>query len=121
MKVEVGRFQNLEGQKGEGAMFDLVLIDNDELIRLSWQLQARDLKMKVAVFDSLESFLKGQVALETPVYIDYHLDRGVKGTEVASELNSMGYTNLFITTGDSRIKKAPPYIKSIFGKDFPAA
>jgi signal transduction histidine kinase len=101
--------------------FDLVLIDNDELMRLSWQIRARDLKKRVGIFENLNAFLGANVSTATPVYIDFHLDSGVSGLDVAAQLNKLGYNSIFITTGDDKVTDLPPYIKSVQGKDFPAA
>lgn len=101
--------------------YDLVLIDNDELMRTAWHLRGNDFNKKVAVFDNLSEFLEAQTSIETPIYIDYHLNDGVNGIAVAEHLSKNGFQNLFITTGDERVNNLPPYIKSVQGKDFPAA
>ncbi len=99
--------------------FDLVLIDNDELMRMSWMLCACDLQKKIGIFENVNDFMAANVAPMTPVYIDLHLQNGINGLNVAEQLNKIGYDKLFITTGDETVRDLPPYIKSIRGKDFP--
>jgi signal transduction histidine kinase len=97
---------------------DLALIDDDELIRMTWKNRAADKSKTVALFENADDFLKADVSISTPIYIDFHLANGVSGIDVARSLKEIGYKNLYLATGESQIDM-PPYIKSLRGKGFP--
>jgi len=100
--------------------YDLVLIDDDELMRSSWTLHAQMAGRKIGVFKNLQDFLDSGCAKSTAVYIDFHLD-GMNGLQVAAELRTQGYHNLHLATGSAsdEITSIPEYILSVRGKEFP--
>lgn len=99
--------------------YDLALIDNDELARMTWELRSQNQNKKVGIFETMGEFLNANVSCETPVYIDYRLDEGVLGVDVASTLSNRGYKNLILTTGEEKISNVPSFIKEVRGKEFP--
>ncbi len=96
-----------------------VLIDDDEIVRLSWQMVAKSKNIELHHFPSLKSLLD-KIHLfpsETLFYIDYFLGQE-NGDEVAARLSSLGYKNLYLVTGDSQIEMSPLFLKRL-SKDPP--
>jgi signal transduction histidine kinase len=98
-----------------------VLLDNDELVRLTWIAKAKKNKVNLLTFtSSMELF--AQLALlphNTIFYIDSSLDNE-KGEDVAQALYKKGYLELHMCTGhDRKYFESLNYIKSIRGKEFP--
>lgn len=102
--------------------FDLALIDDDDLIRSTWLLQASERGLKILVAKDLEAFLKASPTKTTLVFIDYHLGNGEIGVNVAHHLAQRGFTNLNLASGSmtEEIPELPAFILSVRGKDFPS-
>ena len=103
--------------------YDLVLLDDDELIRLSWETKAKLENKKILVvasFKELETKLSNIQSL-TKFYIDSELGNGPKGEEIAKNLYDLGYKELYLCTGHSPAQfKNIYWIKGIQGKHFPS-
>lgn len=99
---------------------DAILIDDDELVRMTWQFAAKEKSKIVKVFSSFEEFKINQATLNkrTSLYIDSNLGNRIKGEDLVNEISEMGFESIYITTGSSKeeIKKSP-LIKGIIGKD----
>ncbi len=55
-----------------------------------------------------------------PIYIDVSLGNDIKGQDVASEVHTLGFANIYISTGyDPDTIEVPPCVLSVVGKDFP--
>ena len=52
----------------------LVLIDDDEIIRKTWELVARRKGHLLQTFASVADFLGERVDFNVPLYVDYRLD-----------------------------------------------
>ncbi|PIT99406.1 MAG: hypothetical protein COT74_10405 [Bdellovibrionales bacterium CG10_big_fil_rev_8_21_14_0_10_45_34] len=114
-------------------MKKLVLIDDDELIRMTWEFCAKQHGREVVAFDSVEAFLIADIPTKIRVYIDYNLkprhnsnnrasengDTQLTGYDVAKLLFNKGYQEIYITTGDVVLPERPTYVKAVVGKDFP--
>lgn len=98
---------------------DLILIDDDPLIHMTWEMRSKDLNKKIMTFDSLQAFNTVDVSKDTPVYIDLHLKEQYSGLQIAEELYARGFYNLHIATGDTSFDQRPHHVSSISGKDFP--
>jgi signal transduction histidine kinase len=100
-----------------------VLLDNDELVRITWESKAKKTGVKLLTFaTSLELFLSvSQFSIKTIFYIDSELDNE-KGEEVALKLFNMGYLNLIMCSGYSEEKFSHlNFIKKTIGKTPPFA
>lgn len=100
-----------------------VLIDDDELVRMTWSSKAKKLQINLKVFSSYEDFLKEKATLnkDVAIYIDSELGSGIKGEDIANALYIEGFSNIFMATGYSPenfkhltflrgvISKAPPF------------
>lgn len=103
---------------------ELVLIDDDELVRLSWKFAAKNLSLKVHVFETVEDFLLNSELFgkEISIYIDSHLGNQQKGEFRSKELFELGFKNIYLATGESSedIPMADyPWLSGIQGKAFP--
>jgi signal transduction histidine kinase len=95
-----------------------VLIDNDELVCITWETKAKKAGINLKTFrTSSEVFSNvSQLPIESIFYIDSELDNE-KGEDIALKLLSMGYLNLIMCTGHSKEKFAHlPFIKKVISK-----
>lgn len=100
------------------SQFDLILIDDDELIRATWKMCANVKGHKLACFENENQFLDSSIERNIPIYIDYHLTGSRNGFEIAQQLYANGYQKIFIATG-SNLNETPDGILKIVGKDYP--
>lgn len=102
---------------------DLILLDDDDLIRGMWELSAKMKNKKIKTFSQLNNFENYllHVDKDTPIYLDYSLSENLTGIEVAKKLHYLGYTQLYLTTGHigNIYFTIPKYIKAVVSKDFP--
>lgn len=106
-----------------GHVIDAILIDNDELCRLTWEIKAISKGLKLLTFPSPMAFsrLKNSIDHQTPIYLDSRLDDDIKGEDFANQLYKDGFSNLILTTGhpaelfseytflSNVISKTPPF------------
>ncbi|MBU2710457.1 ATP-binding protein [Zooshikella harenae] len=102
---------------------DFVQIEDDSLIRTCWEINASQYNLKGVAYASYQQLLTTlpNIPPDTPVFIDVHLlDSEKDGLQIAQELHERGFTDLYLSTGNSEHELAPPaWIKRIIGKDFP--
>ena len=100
-----------------------ILIDNDKIIRMSWEIAAKKAAINLSTFSNSQDFFEKESTFtshNTIIYIDYELDNGVNGIEEAKKIFDLGYKEIFLATGyqgDDIVK--PDYIKEIVGKRAP--
>ncbi|WP_408098775.1 hypothetical protein ACJVC5_07615 [Peredibacter sp. HCB2-198] len=100
----------------------IVLIDNDILIHLGWQVKASKTGLKLRTFSSIQDFLRqaNEIKEDVTIYIDSDLGNGIQGEFEAKKLFDMGYQNLYLATGYSDLKlKDYPWLKGIVPKSPP--
>ncbi|NOT77594.1 MAG: HAMP domain-containing histidine kinase [Bacteriovoracaceae bacterium] len=98
-----------------------ILIDNDELVCLTWEMKAKKAGIDLKIFrSSVELFSNvGLLPIDACFYIDSELDNE-KGENIAQKLFSMGFLNLNMCTGYSKDKFAHlPFIKKVINKSPP--
>ncbi len=103
----------------ENRILSHVLIDDDELIHLTWKRHFKNNDLLIDTYYSIDEFLNksSNYACETPIYIDSNLGDGIKGEIESEKLSLQGFKNLMITTGyDPKSFKKPKWIKQIIGK-----
>jgi len=100
-----------------------VLIDDDELVRMTWSLKAKRQQINLKFFSSYEDFLREKATFnkDVTIYIDSELGSSIKGEDIASALHIEGFSNIFMATGHSPenfkhltflrgvISKSPPF------------
>jgi signal transduction histidine kinase len=105
------------------AEVDLVHIDDDELMRMSWEFNAKKAGKKIMSLKDPEGVREKlkEIPKETLFYIDSYLGENViSGQELAKELFEMGYENLYMSTGyEANNFDNMPWIKGVIGKEAP--
>jgi FixJ family two-component response regulator len=100
--------------------FAAVLIDDDNLVHMTWQMAAKEKGVEILCFASLDGFWARATEIDrsTPVYIDVSLADGVRGENVAGEVLARGFTNVSLATGHSPNSiTPPPGVRGVVGKD----
>lgn len=101
-----------------------ILIDNDELIILSWQRAAIKKSKVLFTFSCVEEFIAkhGEFSKHSQVFIDSELDNGLRGEVEARKIFDLGFENIFLATGFSKCDvnvDGAFWIKDIVGKKPP--
>ena len=101
---------------------DAVLIDDDPLVHMAWNMAAKRAGKHVALFRAPREFLvrKAYVDTDVPLYVDAQLGERVQGEEFARELLESGFTNVILATGREPAAFAHlPWITQVVGKEPP--
>ncbi|HAU1599227.1 TPA: hypothetical protein JBJ22_12120 [Legionella pneumophila] len=101
---------------------DIILIDDDEIMRSTWELAAHTAGFEIFTYSSFDKLEKelSQFNKNTFFYIDSHLGDNIKGQDCAKQLYNLGYQNLHLTTGYSTIDiKKSYWLNSVIGKEPP--
>ncbi|MEC7275687.1 MAG: HAMP domain-containing sensor histidine kinase [Bdellovibrionota bacterium] len=106
---------------------EIIHIDDDNLVRFTWNKKCKDKGLRYHGFSSYDSFKdqfnKNQdfVSKDIHIYVDYELEQDREnGLEVLKQLKEAGFENLFLSTGhEAREFERPDYILAIIGKEFP--
>ena len=82
---------------------DYVLLDDDPLIHLMWQVSSAERGKNVLFFSNATDFFSILPNLhpETPVYIDANLGNGVRGEDIIVSVVAQGFSRVFLATGYS--------------------
>lgn len=102
---------------------DLVLIDDQQINHVLWQVEAKKRSKKLACYFSVDEFIKNASGIpkDTPVFVDSYLGNGFLGEEQSKEIYEIGFRQIFLTTSDAVIDlKNYPWLTRVVGKDFPA-
>ena len=100
---------------------DLVLIDDDPLVRATWEVRAKFQGVSVKCLESAAQLPLEGVTFDTPIYIDKMLG-DFDGVDVARDLWRKGFKNLYLATGfplKDRDIAGFSFLKGITGKEFP--
>jgi len=106
----------------ENKVKEVVLIDDDELVLMNWQISAKKKGIKLIKYKNSKDFYKeiDKIEKETPIYIDSELEEGQKGEDIAKDLREKGFKNIILETGHSPerfkdiswlkiVEKEPPF------------
>lgn len=100
-----------------------VLIDDDELVRMTWKFKASASNVDFQAFSGVEDFIQAADHLpkDCSLYIDSNLGDGIKGEEVAVQISKMGFIEIHLATGReaSDLSYDKNIIKSVRGKEPP--
>ncbi len=103
-------------------MYDAILIDDDNIIRTTWEFYAHSKLKKLKTFSDPSLFIS-EIYLynkEIKIYIDSNLHNNQKGEILAQELYHLGFNNLFLTTGyEPSIFSKYTFLKGILNKEPP--
>lgn len=113
-------FQNFEiDQLNEAIKY--VLVDDDQLVQLTWKRKAEKNKIDLRIFSS-EAEFKNQIqtiSKETSIYIDRELGQ-TNGEELAKFIFDLGYSNIYLATGHSPESFSHlTFLKGVIGKKPP--
>jgi signal transduction histidine kinase/FixJ family two-component response regulator len=87
----------------ENKVKEVVLIDDDELVLMNWQISAKKKGIKLIKYKNSKDFYKDidKIDKETPIYIDSELEEGQKGEDIAKDLREKGFKKIILETGYS--------------------
>lgn len=114
------RFSGQAPSDGKG--WDAILIDDDPLVRRTWEIAAARIGKKIRTFPAESGFLKEAAgfARETSVYVDAHLADGERGEEVCRRVFELGFRRIYLATGyEPDALGELPHLRGIVGKDPP--
>jgi signal transduction histidine kinase len=105
--------------------YDAVLLDDDSLVHMTWQVEAQRLGKSVLIFSERDSLMANlnRIDKETRFYIDSNLGmdtmgRNIKGEDVAKTISEFGFSNLYLATGYAKDDfPHVSWVKAIVGKD----
>ncbi len=99
-----------------------VLLDDDELVRLTWGHIAKKFDQNLIIFSMPDELFQNLENLEknSVFYLDSNLGKGIKGEDIAKEIYQKGYLNIFLTTGhDAKDFEDLNFIKGVKDKSPP--
>jgi signal transduction histidine kinase len=103
-------------------VYDWVLLDDDELVHMTWDFAAKEYGKTFLGFKTPEQFKahKNKFKLEQKIFIDSNLAHGIKGEDIARQLFAEGFNNLYLATGYSPDQfPEMGFIKGVVGKEPP--
>ncbi len=82
-------------------MKKVVLIDDDKLISLSWNLKAKKAGIELISFTTIDAFLNtcSQFPKDIEIYVDSSLGNGIKGEIESKRVAEGGFSNIYLATG----------------------
>ena len=108
--------------KKKKSVYDLVLLDNDELVRMTWEIKAKSNGKKIICFSNVSELRERICEFDSEVlfYIDVNLSDSENGEQVSKELFDLGFSNLYLATGYSADHFSHiTWIKGVVGKSPP--
>lgn len=118
MRVEADAPTETSGRE----RLDAALIDDDALMRMTWNVTASRLGKKLRVFATAAEFFKaaGEIDCATPVYVDAELGDGVKGDVESLRIRELGFGEIYLVTGHEPEKFAGSrHLRGVIGKEPP--
>ncbi len=103
-------------------LYDIVLIDDDDIIHMSWKLMAKEMNKRIVCFFNPIDFFNSTQSINynSPIYIDSNLGNQVKGEDISKKAFELGFKTIFLCTGyDASEFKSLTWLSGIVGKDFP--
>ncbi len=101
-----------------------VLIDDDRMIRIGWQMKASEKSVSFQSFETIDQFMKNinTIPVNSFIYIDSHLNDGIKGELASEKIALAGFSNIYLATGYSSSDfnlKSFPWLKGVVSKAVP--
>ncbi|MBP9680198.1 MAG: HAMP domain-containing histidine kinase [Bacteriovorax sp.] len=105
------------------SFYSRCLIDDDALVRMTWEWAAKKDNIKFLACDSLSAFQEQimKVNIDTEIYIDVNLANNIMGQDVADILFKQGFKKIYFATGydPTTLTDIPNYILGVIGKNPP--
>jgi signal transduction histidine kinase/FixJ family two-component response regulator len=98
----------------------IVLIDDDKLMHISWQMFCKKKGLSLSCFYSVKEFLaqSENFSKDTDIYVDSNLGDKLKGEIESKVIFDQGFTELYLTTGyDKNSFDRPAWIRKVFSKN----
>jgi signal transduction histidine kinase len=102
--------------------WDVILIDDDPLVRETWKVAADLAQKKLRVFPSADKFYleAGSLNRDTPVYIDAALGHNSRGEIESRCIHDMGFTDIYLATGHKAEEFSTyAHLRGVVGKSPP--
>lgn len=102
---------------------EALLLDDDDLVIMTWRAAAKAAGASLRVFKDPDEFVSAAAGSPpgTPLYIDSDLGKGVLGEDIAARLKEKGFTDITMATGhDPERFSSKPWLK-VSGKEPPWA
>jgi len=99
---------------------DLVLIENEEMHRLTWKLWAKRKGVGILTFASADDFFlrAAHLSKSTPVFVDFNLDDNMTARNYLPEIQRIGFSEIILVTSHRDLSKEDfPGVKTIIGKN----
>ena len=103
---------------------DLILVDNEKIVRLMWEIGASNSGLKCKIFSSIDELLvvSDSISKTTPIFLDSNLDGSIKGEDFAPILRGMGFQRILLATSYAHLHgTAVRHIDAVVGKSFDTA
>lgn len=103
---------------------DFVLVDNEEMIRMTWELGASISELRCKVFSSIDELLVAaeSISKNVPIFLDSNLGQGIRGQGFAQILREMGFRKIFLATSYTELHGTKiDHIDAVVGKSFEGA
>lgn len=113
LKIPVAAVECLE-------KLDLVLIENEEMHRLTWKVWAKRKGLGILTFTSADDFLlrAARLSKSTPIFMDFDLDDNMTAQNYLPKLHKLGFSEIVLVTSHRDLKKEDFFgTKAIIGKD----
>jgi hypothetical protein len=107
---------------------DYILLDDDDLIRSTWKINAESHGHLIKIYSSNSELMADITTIDnsTRFYIDSNLGINklgieIKGEDVAREIFKLGFENIYLATGYEPDKFSTlTFLKGVVGKDPPS-
>ncbi|MGK5084444.1 HAMP domain-containing sensor histidine kinase [Bdellovibrionota bacterium FG-1] len=103
-------------------IFDAILIDDDELVHMTWKYAANQIGKRLRAFSHPDQFfdVAEGFSKNSPVYVDANLGNGIRGEDIAERVHALGFVMVYLTTGYEPDQfHGLSYLAGILGKDPP--
>jgi hypothetical protein len=101
---------------------EVILIDDDPLIHMAWEIAASAAAKRVRCFSVPAEFFASASHYEShvPIYVDYHFGNGEDGERISREIAELGFDNIYLATAyPPDFFSSMPWLKGIVGKEPP--
>ena len=101
---------------------NLVFIDDDEVMRMTWAFAAENAGKKLTTYSSFDEFIHDvdKYNKNTIIYIDSDLGNNIRGEICAKHLFDIGFIEIHLATGYPKGRfNHMPWLKTIVGKEPP--
>ena len=117
-----------EIQQIVGKQLDYILLDDDDLVRSTWKINAEFHGHQIKIYSSSSELMADIMTIDnsTRFYIDSNLGINklgieIRGEDVANEIFRLGFKNIYLATGYEPDKfSALTFLKGVVGKDPPS-